>query len=474
MAHSDPITLDAAPIVVVPPPETALTAPSGPAAPPPPSALRRWASRLAWVMLFTGTALGAGVGGALLATTLPLPEWMVGPGDPSEPLGLVDLWQSGFRYQMTRPVNVLVLGVDEVPDAPPNSPVQFTGRTDTLLLTRFDPEQGTVSLLSIPRDTRLEIPGHGIDKINHANVVGGPALAAEALQANLGPVAVDRYLRVNTRGFRELVNLVGGVEVYVPRRMRYEDRTQGLFIDLQPGWQTLNGDQAEQFARFRADGQGDIGRVQRQQMLLRALKERVISPRIVPQLPQLIRVMLRYIDTNLTLEEILALVHFSLEVGTENLRMVMLPGRFSTPEEYAASYWLVDAEATQRVMNQFFQLNTVALLSGRESNREVAQLRIAVQNASNTSGAGQAVAQLLRDRGFSNVYVVPDWSGTVRRTQVIAQRGDLNSAEVVSSVLGSGLVVAESTGDLESDLTVRVGEDWTEESFLAPTAPPRR
>ena len=140
--------------------------------------------------------------------------------------------------------------------------------------------------------------------------------------------------------------------------------------------------------------------------------------------------------------------------------MVMLPGRFSAPNEFVASYWIMDPDANQQVMNDFFQLNTVALLSDGES-RAVSQLRIAVQNATATPDAAQQVASILRQQGFSNVYVVPDWSGTVRRTQVIAQRGDINSANVVQSVLGTGLVVSESTGDLQSDLTIRVGEDWS-------------
>jgi LCP family protein required for cell wall assembly len=317
-----------------------------------------------------------------------------------------------------------------------------------------------LNVLSIPRDTQVNITGEGVSKINHANIAGGPELVADTLQANLGPVTVDRYVRVSTGAFREMVDLVGGIEIYVPKRMVYEDQTQGLYIDLQPGWQTLTGDQAEQFARFRADGQGDIGRVQRQQMLLRALRERLTNPTVIPRLPQIIRVMLRYVDTNLTLEEILALSTFALDLPSDGLQMVMLPGRFSDPSEFVASYWLMDADASQQVMSEFFQLDTVALLADGET-RAVSQLRIAVQNATATPDAAQQVAQILRQQGFSNVYVVPDWSGTVRRTQVIAQRGDINSANVVQSVLATGLVVSESTGDLESDLTIRVGEDWS-------------
>jgi LCP family protein required for cell wall assembly len=427
-------------------------------APPHPSALKRWGQRLAWSIVFMGTAASSAIGGALLATTTPLPGWL--GSEPPAPLSLGELWQSGFRYQVTRPVNVLVMGIDEVPDAEPGSEEMFTGRTDTLLLARVNPDQGKLNVLSIPRDTQVNIPGEGVSKINHANIAGGPELVADTLQANLGPVTVDRYVRVSTGAFREMVDLVGGIEIYVPKRMVYEDQTQGLYIDLQPGWQTLTGDQAEQFARFRADGQGDIGRVQRQQMLLRALRERLTNPTVIPRLPQIIRVMLRYVDTNLTLEEILALSTFALDLPSDGLQMVMLPGRFSDPSEFVASYWLMDADASQQVMSEFFQLDTVALLADGET-RAVSQLRIAVQNATATPDAAQQVAQILRQQGFSNVYVVPDWSGTVRRTQVIAQRGDINSANVVQSVLATGLVVSESTGDLESDLTIRVGEDWS-------------
>jgi len=255
------------------------------------------------------------------------------------------------------------------------------------------------------------------------------------------------------------VDLLGGVEVNVPQRMEYQDVTQGLNIDLEPGWQTLNGDQAEQFARFRSDGNGDIGRVQRQQILLKALRERLTHPTVIPRLPQVMRVMMRYVDTNLTLEEMLALANVALEISPEKLQMVMLPGRFSDPSEYLASYWILDPAATQQVMNNFFELDHVALLSNRE-NQAVTSLPIAVQNASGEARVAREVADYLRQEGFRNVYVVGDWSGELQRTRIIAQRGDLQSAELMTSILNLGHVVADSTGDLESELTVRVGRDW--------------
>ena len=416
-----------------------------------------WLRHLGLTVVFGGTAIAAALGGAILATSLPLPNWL--SSEVGEPLNLGDLWQSGFRYRVTRPVNILVMGVDVPEPGQDDADTLFNGRSDTMLIARINAEENTVGLLSIPRDTQVDIPGEGIAKINHANFAGGPELVAETVQANFGPVPIDRYVRVSTGALRELVDLLGGVEVMVPQRMVYRDVTQGLYIDLEEGWQTLNGDQAEQFARYRGDGSGDIGRVQRQQILMKALRERLTHPTVIPRLPQVMRVMMRHIDTNLTLEEILALANVAMEVEPENLQMVMLPGRFSTPNEYIASYWILDAAATQQVMRSFFELENVALLSN-DDNRAMISLPIAIQNASGEPRVAREVADYLREEGFRNVYVVPDWPSELQRTQVIAQRGDRDSAELMASILDLGRVVSDSTGDLQSELTIRVGRDW--------------
>jgi LCP family protein required for cell wall assembly len=431
--------------------------------------ISRLASGLLWGSLFVGTAITSGLLGAAVALTLPLPGFLGGETRPAASLG--DLWQAGFRYQVTRPVNILVMGIDEVPEATPNSSEVFAGRTDTLLLVRVDAEAGTLNVMSIPRDTRVQIPGSGMDKINQANVLGGPELVAQTIGYNLGNLQVDRYVRINTTAFREMVDLVGGIEVNVPTRMEYTDRTQGLYIDLYPGWQTLNGDQAEQFARFRQDS-GDIGRVQRQQMLLKALRERLTNPLVIPKLPQAIRVMQRYVDTNLTLEEMLAIANFGLEIESDQLQMVMLPGRFSTPDEFIASYWLPNWDASAAVMQNFFKADELGLYADNSQGRYVTDLSIAVQNASDRPDQAAAVARYLRDNGFENVYTISDWSTPMARTEVVAQRGDVESARLVESLLGVGRAISESTGDLGSDITIRVGQDWGDRPDQSPGQSP--
>nr|WP_277876569.1 MULTISPECIES: LCP family protein [unclassified Leptolyngbya] len=348
------------------------------------------------------------------------------------------------------------MGIDRVVDAKPGSDEVFSGRSDTMLLLRLDPTDNSVNVLSIPRDTQVEVPGIGVTKINQANASGGPLLARETISKTLNGVEVDRYVRVSTDAFRELVDLVGGIDVYVPQRMEYTDNTQKLKIDLQPGWQTLDGAKAEQFARFRHDSFGDIGRVQRQQALIKALRAKLTNPLILPRIPNLVSMMQKYIDTNLSMEEMLALVNFGQKLDKDDFKMVLLPGRFSAPNEFRASYWIMDEQGRDRVMQEYFKASTATA-----DELPLANLKIAIQNASNDPQAGAQFAQYLSTLGYTNVYQAENWQDLQQKTQIIVQKGDLQGAKVLQGELGFGKVEATSTGELDSDLTIRIGSDWS-------------
>jgi LCP family protein required for cell wall assembly len=350
------------------------------------------------------------------------------------------------------------MGIDRVEDAPPQSPEAFTGRSDTLLLLRFDPQQSSLKVLSIPRDTRVSIPRVGYSKINNANIYGGAELAAQVVSQTLQEVPIDRYVRVTTNAFRELVDLVGGVEVYVPTPMVYQDLTQKLTINLEAGEQVLNGDQAEQFARFRKDGNGDIGRVQRQEVLLKALQQRFTSPLVIPRIPQAIQVLQQSIDTNLTPEEVLALANFAYQLKREQVQMVMLPGRFSQPTEFdGLSYWLFSESGRDRVMEQYFGLSSQA--ASASTNASPQRLSIAIQNATDDPALAEALQTHLRQQNFRNVYISTDAPQLLAETEIIAQQGDLQGARLIQQYLGGGKVEASSTGILGSDITLRLGLD---------------
>jgi LCP family protein required for cell wall assembly len=419
-----------------------------PALPPKPSLARS----LFWIGSFLLATATSATLGTTLALIVPLPGTVA--SEQGQKL-LGDLWTSGFQYRVSRPVNILVMGVDRVLDAPEGSDEIFSGRSDTMLLIRVDPEDNSVNLLSIPRDTQVEVPGVGLTKINQANASGGPLLARETVSRALNGIEIDRYVRVSTEAFRELVDVLGGVDVYVPEKMRYSDKTQKLEINLDPGWQTLNGDKAEQFARFRYDNYGDIGRVQRQQALIKALRSKLATPMVLPRIPSLIRLMQKYIDTNLSVEEMLALVNMGLRLDKDSFKQVLLPGRFSAPNEFRASYWIMDPQGRDRVMQEYFKSSSIESTEPTNAN-----LRIAVQNASRNPQAVRAFMKQLSTLGYTNVYEIPNWEDPQASTQIIVQKGDLQGAKVLQGALGFGRVEATSTGDLESDLTIRIGNDW--------------
>ncbi len=414
---------------------------------------RRWWLGAAFVL----TAVTSSTLGLLLV--LLMPSSSEETALPNESSNLVSMIGNTLGYRITRPVNILIMGIDAVPEAEGNPARAFEGRTDTMLLVRVDPIEKTANVLSIPRDTQVYVGGLGYTKVNHANMEGGPELAAQTVSSNLDGVTVDRYIRISTQAFRELVDLLGGVEVNVPVRMRYTDLTQQLEIDLQPGVQILSGAQAEQFARFRSDALGDVGRVQRQQQLLRALKDRLTSPTTIPRIPQAVQIVQTYLDTNLTLDETLALADFALQLDRDAFRMVILPGRFSMPDESRISYWVINQTEKARIMRDFFAVNSV---SSEPVQRTYTNMRIAVQNATDDPRTGSRVVRYLRSQGFENVYLISDWAEDEAESQIIAQSGDLQGAQIVESLLGVGRVVSASTGEISSDLTLRIGMDWYE------------
>jgi LCP family protein required for cell wall assembly len=303
------------------------------------------------------------------------------------------------------------------------------------------------------------MPGGGYDKINSANARGGADFSAEAIANNLNNVKIDHYVRVTTDAFRELIDILGGVKVYVPQNMYYKDVTQNLEINLEQGLQTLNGEQAEQFSRFRNDSLGDIGRVQRQQILMKALKEKIQNPVMITRIPQVIKLLKNHLDTDLTPKQMLTLANFCRGLEKENIKMVMLPGRYSSPTHYSVSYWLISEEAKNKVMKEFFDLDIHSQDNLQASLKSPRQIRIAIQNGTPNPELAEAVAKYLKKNNFRHVYLSPNSSPPLEKTQIIAQQGDVDSAKRLQKILKFGNLDASSVGDISSDLTIRVGVD---------------
>lgn len=420
----------------------------------------------------TGVAVSSAVAGALLAVALastPLLQSRLSP-EEADVFAQEDI-STGMSFrlpQLARPVNILVLGIkvlssdlpappDEVKDLGYHALVNsFEGLSDTMLLIRFNPDNEELTVLSIPRDTRTYVDGLGVTKLNEANFHGGPALAATSVSELLDNVQVDRYVRINVQGVEKLVDALGGVDVYVPQDMEYRDESQHLYIDLQEGEQHLNGEEAMQFLRFRYDNKGDIGRVQRQQMLMRAMQEQTLSPATLARLPQILSVIQSHVDTNLSVEELLALVGFASQMDRSDVQMVMLPGDFSTTNQYELSYWLPQERAIDQMVAQYFRRAS----DYEDDRRSINNLRVAIQDSTHNPDAATSIVNRLNEAGYWNVYVGQDWNEPLTETRIIAQGGDAVSATMIQSLLGVGEVRVESTGVLQTDVTIQVGRDW--------------
>ncbi len=270
------------------------------------------------VMTFTlGLACGVAMAG-------PLPRLLshaLGPllRTPQEHLAtLVNPFANGQRQ-------VLVLGTDRVAD---NTDVMFT----------LQVKDGITQLTQVPRDTFVESQDLGVIKANALYAFGGIDTTKQEV-GRLLDRPVERYLRVNLRAVERLAEALGGIEVDVPKRMYYVDNAQGLYIDLYPGPQLLRGESLEGFLRYRHDELGDLGRMERQKLVLSEVFRKLVQPSGLSRLPELVQIAGDDIQTDLSLIEMGQLV--SAMAGNPRLTSAQVPGRLFWHNDL--SYWMPDS-----------------------------------------------------------------------------------------------------------------------------------
>ncbi|MEW6398168.1 MAG: LCP family protein [Bacillota bacterium] len=360
--------------------------------------LAGWAGWLAYVT-WTGLQRGLGAG-----------------GNEVEP----PLVEPGSR------VNVLVLGLDSQLDASGRPITDWRhshGRADTIMLVSFDLGRQEAGVLSLPRDSRVQIPGReGYDKLNAAHAYGGPGLAIRAVEELTG-VPVHYYVRTSFDGVARLVDLLGGVEFDVPRNMDYEDPYQNLYIHLKGGRQVLDGKAAVELLRFRQYPDGDIDRIRVQQAFVMAALHKALSVVTLARLPFLVDDALACVDTNVPARKVLALARLGLSLSTDRMRVGTAPG---APRDIGGlSYWVLDREGLARTIGQ--------VLYGVEQ-----AVPIEVLNGTGRPGLAALAAEVLRKQGFSVVHV-GNADREYPRTVIRVGEGGEQEAGAVAAAL-SGMV----------------------------------
>jgi len=351
------------------------------------------------------------------------------------------------------PFYMLLMGVD-------SREIGEASRSDTLMLVRVDPQLQRVTIVSIPRDTRVTIPGHGKTKINAAHAFGGPALVIETVNEITG-LPISHYAEVDFKGFKDVVDALGGITVTVPEDiydMKAANHVESA-AKLEAGTQTLDGAHALTFVRSRAFPRGDLQRIENQQTFLKAVLKEALKPANVLRLPATVSAMADSMTTDLSVGDLLSIANQMKGMNADALEAVTMPG---APQMIGGgSYVVMDEEAftamIERVKNG--QPAEVADASGTTS-AEPYQIKVTVKNGSGISGVASDAGRRLRNLDFQ-IGEIGNMNQMVYDETLIVYKKNKDRATLVSDALGKGKVVS-SRGmySFDTDVLVVVGKDW--------------
>jgi LCP family protein required for cell wall assembly len=238
-------------------------------------------------------------------------------------------------------INILLIGLDQRWEVAHRS-----FRTDTMMIASLHSETGEAMLFSIPRDLYVEVPGHGKQRINIAHVLGetndypggGPALLMDTIQQDFG-IPLHGYVMINFQGFREVVDLLGGVDIYVDKEIwdsSYpDDRGGEITIHIPAGQQHMDSEMLLIYCRSR-HGSDDFDRMARQQKALVALAKKALSLQMLPRLPELLQTLSDTFYTDLSATTVFRLAEMASQVDPENMKSVVIDRNYLDPSQRQA------------------------------------------------------------------------------------------------------------------------------------------
>lgn len=275
---------------------------------------------------------------------------------------MLRIWYGGklFGAQVMRPpfggrpaFTILLLGLDQ----PDRLNPEKGRRSDTILLARVDLATRTVRGFNIPRDTRVRLEEDGRWKKINASYQEGEIELTTSVVQNITGVIPDYYMVVDTASTEGLVDMVGGVWIDVDKRMKYVDTWQDLRIDLQKGYQKLDGNGAVGYIRFRHDATGDLARMERQQKFIRALAKQMVEPHNITRLPGVVRELRKQVLTNMRSDDLLYLANTFRDVPSSQLEFQSLPGESRTIG--GVSYYLPFRDKMEELITYCFPGATI-------------------------------------------------------------------------------------------------------------------
>ncbi|MGB9842724.1 MAG: LCP family protein [Candidatus Pelagibacter ubique] len=244
-------------------------------------------------------------------------------------------------------INILLVGIDQRYE-------DEMSRSDTNLLLSIDPKNKKIVIVSLPRDTFVELPGYeGYQKLAHAHSYGGVPLLIKTVENLLG-IEIPFYVEVNFEGFAKMIDLIGGVTIDVEKDMNYESYLGDVKIHLKKGLQHLNGEKALMYVRFRMDETGDIGRMERQQKFLKALIEQSLKIENTIRLQKVLVELKNWVRTNLEPWQIIKLGVLLNSIDDSEITTMTLPGY---PGWYSdgLSYYFLYPDKVEELVNTYLK-----------------------------------------------------------------------------------------------------------------------
>ncbi|MDR1069352.1 MAG: LCP family protein [Gracilibacteraceae bacterium] len=288
--------------------------------------------------------------------------------------------------KLEKRISVLLIGADKRPE-------ETYYNTDTLILATVDPNTRVVSMLSLLRDTRVRKNGEDI-KINSIVMRWGVRSLLDEVESLTG-IRPDGYIMTNFEGFKDVVDTLEGIEINVEKDMYFETGDEGEdgVIDLRAGFQTLNGLQALQYARFRNDALADVSRSGRQQTVLKAIARKCLDPAVIVKLPTLTPQLLNAVESDISMPDLMRLA--KVGVGFDHIEIVSqtIPGNFLELDD--VSYWEVDRTAARRAGENLL----LGIVSDRVFDGAVLSHLDAETRARVTGGQGGGAAAAGGDAG---------------------------------------------------------------------------
>ena len=381
------------------------------------------------------------------------------------------------------PFYLLLMGTDGSNERAASE--QYAGdqfRSDSIILTRIDPVGKKVTMVSLHRDTLVDMGEYGQNKLNAAHAIGGPAMTVETV-SKLAGVPISHYAEINFDGFKDVVDALGGVEVDVP--MTIDDADAGGYVEA--GVQNLNGDQALILCRARHAyddfGDGDSYRAANQRLVLAAIAKKVLAADVAT-MAGTVQALSQYVTTDLEITDIVGLAQAlqGLDPSTD-IYSAMEP----TESQYINDIWyeINDVEAWKKMMSRVDQglppteediideaSNTVlATTGGRQTQggsdgaggtkTSAKPGLVSVLNGNGVAGAGSVAAERIEALGYTVESGNADSFDYAQTLVVYGKESQAADAQKVADVLGAGkLVLNDGSYSFDGDLLVVLGADW--------------